>query len=224
MVALLACTVAMVVFHYGFHADALVRRGVGQRRAMLVQRMAGAVLLGVVPLAALVGGCGATRAELGLGRPDLRGTLGFFAAVCVLVAPVVARAQSRPEAWAHTPQIRETRWNAGLFVENALTWAVYLFGYELMFRGVLLFTLTGRVGPWLAVALTTALYVFAHLPKPAPETVGTIPMGAVFAWSSLLTGSIWAPFLAHLAVALTSDMAAVRSNPGITVRDQPPRD
>lgn len=219
LLALGACTASFVAFHYGFHAYALTRRhGVSQRTAVHLQRLAGAALLGILPLATLALTVRPSREALGLGAPDLRGTAAFVFAVALLVLPVVWRAQSRPESWALTPQIRDAEWSPRDLWMNALTWAIYLFGYELMFRGVLLFTLSARVGPWMAVAITTCAYVFAHLPKPAAETTGTLPMGVFFALASLATGSIAAPLLAHLAIALVSDYSAIRANPRFTIK------
>ena len=99
---------------------------------------------------------------------------------------------------------------AALRRDNAATWTLYLLGYEFFFRGFLLFAVADAWGVWAGVCATTLAYVYAHLPKNADETIGTIPMGVVFALGALWSGGIWAPWLAHVIIANTSDLLASR--------------
>ena len=65
---------------------------------------------------------------------------------------------------------------------NLLGWAIYLFGYEFLFRGILLFPLAETVGVWPAIAVNIALYSATHIPKGLDETLGAIPLGLVLCW------------------------------------------
>lgn len=207
-----------VVFHYFGHADVLRRRldpGRGADatavRAVLLQRVAGFVLLGALPLlyAALALPRDLAFYGLGLGRLDRAGV--FVLGVGVVVLPLIARASRSPAFRSHYPQLRVSySWDAALRRRNAAAWTLYLLGYEFFFRGFLLFALADAFGPWAAVALTTLAYAWAHLPKNAGETLGTLPMGIVFALSALWSGAIWAPWLAHVLIANTSDWLASR--------------
>lgn len=74
------------------------------------------------------------------------------------------------------------------------------------------------VGLWPGIAITTALYVLAHLPKPsAGETLACMPMGVVFALVALAAGSAWPAALLHLAIALTSETLTALADPAVEV-------
>ncbi len=91
-----------------------------------------------------------------------------------------------------------------------LQWAVYLLGYECVFRGALLSGLVEPMGVWPALATVTGLYTLAHLHKPAAETMSCIPMGLVFGWCALETGGFLGPAALHLLIAVTHDRFAAR--------------
>ena len=59
------------------------------------------------------------------------------------------------------------------------------------------------------------MYVAVHLPKPAPETIGTIPMGVLFAGVTLWTGGIWAAFVGHVMIACWAEYWAMRADPAV---------
>jgi membrane protease YdiL (CAAX protease family) len=63
--------------------------------------------------------------------------------------------------------------------------------------------------------MMTALYVLAHLNKPAPETLSCFVMGPLFAALAFASDGIWLPWLVHVAIAVVSENAAARANPDI---------
>ena len=179
----------------------------GGARAIFRSRLIGAALLGLVPaVIALLG----PQPEMGLGLPAPgRAAIGC-ALILALALPGVIGASRQPDFTVHYPPIRSAHWPPRRVALNGLTWTVYLVGYELFFRGILLFGLVARMDAWLAIALTSVIYVLAHLPKPGKETAGTVPMGVVFAAVTLWSGSIWAAVVSHAIIANTSDMLAAR--------------
>ena len=92
-------------------------------------------------------------------------------------------------------------------------WAAYLFGYELLFRGVLLFPLADELGVWTAIAINIALYSATHIPKGLDETIGAIPLGLVLCILTLYTDTIWIAFIVHVIMAWTNTFTALRFNP-----------
>ena len=98
---------------------------------------------------------------------------------------------------------------------NLLGWAIYLFGYEFLFRGILLFPLAETVGVWPAIAVNIALYSATHIPKGLDETLGAIPLGLVLCWLTLASGTIWIAFLVHVAMAWTNSLTALKHHPDI---------
>lgn len=190
---LVATTFAFLAYHYG-----AVPWG------PLPSRWIGGALFAVLPLAASVA-WGAGPADLGVIPTLPLQAIGFGVLVGLAVQPFIAinaRGSSFQEVY---PQLREPgRWSWPLFARSALGTVVYLVGYELMFRGVLLHGLLS-LGTANAVAAMLALYLLVHLPKPFSETAGSAPMGLVFAWMSLSTGSFLGPAIAHILIALGND-------------------
>ncbi len=76
---------------------------------------------------------------------------------------------------------------------------------EIIFRGVLLFGLSPRFGPVGAGLVATLAYGLSHVDKPAPEALGSIPVGLLLCFVARWTGSVWYGLVLHLsgAVALT---------------------
>ena len=108
---------------------------------------------------------------------------------------------------------KEVPFRTYLKIKNALGWAAYLFGYEILFRGILLFPLVAEFGVWPAIAVNIALYSSTHIPKGLDETIGAIPLGIVLCVLTLLTGTIWIAFFVHLAMALTNSFTALKHHP-----------
>ena len=215
VIVLLTLTVAFVLYRYACAPKVLQSRLTGgeevtQPRSVHLSRLLGGVLLGVAPaLVALLAFPRGLR-DLGLTPRGQWGAAAPFFAVMLVVLPLVAFSASRHSSGEHYPTIRSARWDLRLHVANAASWLVFLVAYEFAFRGFLLFSLAEWTNAWTAVAITTGLYVLAHLHKPASETIGCIPMGVIFALAALRTGMMWVPLLMHFAIAVTSDVFASR--------------
>ncbi len=207
VVVTLVAAACYVAYHYGANARRFAAHG--PATAIHLQRLGGAVLLGVVPglvAWALPGGW----ADYGVGLRNLSAAAVFIGCVVLVVLPVIALAARGPRFRDDYPQIRGVPWDARLRLHNLASWALYLCAYEFFFRGFLLFPLAAAFGAWPAIAVTTLAYAYAHLPKNAAETIGTLPIGVLFAAVALHTGGLWAPFLAHVLIANWSDWLATR--------------
>ncbi len=186
-------------------------------------RIAGFVVMGLVPaIIALVCMRGYSLASFGLTyRADtalfsLAWTLGLTG----LVVPVAFFSAQKPKNLANYPQIRALVWTRRTMLINALTWALYLLGYEFLFRGLLLFPLAGQIGVWPAIAVNMALYSATHVPKGLEETVGALPLGLVLCLLTLASGTLWIAFLVHVAMALTNSFTALKYNPEMTIKNK----
>ena len=131
----------------------------------------------------------------------------------VLVIPLVHFSARKPKNLVNYPQIRAKIWTSKMVYMNALGWFLYLFGYEFLFRGVLLFPLIEPLGVWPAIAVNIALYSATHIPKGLDETIGAIPLGLVLCLLTLSSGTIWIAFFVHVAMAWTNTFTALRFNP-----------
>jgi len=185
---------------------------------VLSKRTLGFILLGVVPTASLFM---LTRdfslADAGVGfNPEKWGfTVISIILLSLIIIPVISRSARKPEIMAVYPEIRAARWTNRMMLAETGSWAVYLLGYEVLFRGVLLFPLAGALGPLSAIIINTVLYSAAHIPKGKTETLAAIPFGIVLCLLTLHSGTIWIAFIAHLVNAVTMTFTAVKFNPGI---------
>ncbi len=116
------------------------------------------------------------------------------------------------------PQIRTKVWSKGLLVLSALTWMIYLLGYEIMFRGVLFENCVSEVGLLSAIGINISIYALVHIPKGLNETVGTLPMGIVFCLLVWFTGSFWASFALHCLFALSNEWFSLKYSKEIVVK------
>ncbi|XOV94647.1 MAG: lysostaphin resistance A-like protein [Bacteroidota bacterium] len=156
---------------------------------------------------------------------DVMGTNGkiLFIVLSTLVLgaiaiPLIASSAKKPETLEKYPQIRQKQWSGKTVLINITGWSAYLFGYELLFRGLLLFPLVDRFGVWPAIAINTTLYSTTHIAKGLNEAVAAIPTGILLCVLTLMTGNIWIAFLVHLIIALTNSFAALIYNKAFTIK------
>lgn len=132
-----------------------------------------------------------------------------------LVIPIAHFSAKKPKNLLNYPQIRANIWDQKTFRLNLFGWAIYLFGYELLFRGVLLFPLVEAYGVWLAIAVNVTLYAATHIPKGLDETLGAALLGFVLCLLTLMAGNIWIAFIVHVAMAWTNSLTALKYHPNI---------
>lgn len=131
----------------------------------------------------------------------------------IIVVPITYFSAKKPKNLINYPQVRSKIWNKKMLYLDAIGWFLYLFGYEFLFRGVLLIPLVGVIGVWPAIAVNIALYSTTHIPKGLDETIGAIPLGLVLCLLTLLSGTIWIAFFVHVAMAWTNTFTALKYNP-----------
>ena len=140
-------------------------------------------------------------------------SLIYFLGLAILIVPIAIKNAKNPKTWSQYPQIRAKRWSATLKRQHAFGWISYLFGYEILFRGILLFPVYEAWGLWPAVIINASLYSATHIPKGLGETIGAAPLGIVLSIISLQTGTIWTAFAIHCVMALTNAFTALKYHP-----------
>lgn len=115
------------------------------------------------------------------------------------------------------PQIRILRWNKQLILISALSWIIFLVGYEFLFRGFLLYASMEVLNPASAIALNSAIYALAHIYKGPGETFGAIPVGIILCLLTLQTGNIWSAVIIHSLMALSNEWFSLRAHPEMQV-------
>jgi len=179
-------------------------------------RIFGFFTLGVIPgVVCLIFLPGYSLADYGLTfiRETTLFSVIWILGLSLLVILLSYNSAGKPENLVNYPQIRAKIWTSKTIVINAAGWALYLLGYEFLFRGLLLFPLADHIGIWPAVAVNVALYSATHVPKGFQEAIGAMPLGFVLCLLTLASGTIWIAFFVHLAMALTNSFASLKFHP-----------
>ena len=91
--------------------------------------------------------------------------------------------------------------------EFAVRSAVYMFSWEFIFRGFMLFGLKDRFGS-LAIWIQAIPFAIMHLGKPELETLSTVFGGAAFGYIDLESRSVFPSVVIHWAISLMMVFAA----------------
>lgn len=88
---------------------------------------------------------------------------------------------------------------------------IFLFLYELFFRGVLLFSLMAIAGNAISIIINVVLYTTLHACCTVKEIMATIPFGIVICLLCMVSNSVWPAIILHTAVAITTECMIVFS-------------
>lgn len=186
----------------------------------------GLVAISVAALAAIWIAQGRTGADLGLAiPPPLAGMIGLLiAALIIPILIVMMRAKTRidrPPSEAMNALLPETRSEAFLFVVFSV---VAGFGWEVLYRGFLLWFLQPFVTVWGAVLIAAIAYGLAHGIADKRRIGPSLLSALVFTAAYALTHSLWWLIVIHIALPLLGAFAARRpaNQPGSTTVTPPP--
>lgn len=96
--------------------------------------------------------------------------------------------------------------SALFFTTYFITRALFLFSYELWFRGDLLFETASIIGRPLAIMLNIILYVLLHMFNSRKEILACIPFGITACLFSFLFNTVWPAILLHIAFSLAYEI------------------
>lgn len=168
------------------------------------------VLLGLLALNWSING--RSIVALGLEAPTSTGALiGLCLAILFLLAmaSIARRHAPSPAALTNTllPVTPEER---RAFVPVVLAAGI---GWELLYRGFLLFFLTPHIGVLAAVLLAALSYALAHAPRDARQALGAAISALLFCVAYTLTGSLWWLIILHVGMPLTTIYVRQPSEP-----------
>ncbi|MDX1672328.1 MAG: CPBP family intramembrane glutamic endopeptidase [Balneolaceae bacterium] len=179
------------------------------KHRLMLEKWIGVITLGVIPAMAIV-----------LAGIDLAEEIGFY-----------LRPQQIPVAWTLVTAglILGFSWAASKKMDlttlhtlmkypeaidrwhwaNTAVWSIYLFSYEFLMRGLILFSCIALFGVVPAIIINCLIYAGVHLPKDYKEALGSLPFGAVLCLFAVHTQSIWILFILHLLLALAMEWQVV---------------
>ena len=176
------------------------------------QRLLGVLIFGMLPALGLWFFTDVSFKNTGLTTLIKGDTFLYTILLAVLIIPLNYFNSKKPDNLEQYPQIRKEYWSNGLLIASALSWIVYLFAYEMLFRGFLLFTSLEILGYWPAIILNTGIYSLVHYPKGLKEALGAIPLGLILCILTIKTGNFWLAFFVHIILALSNEWFSLRAS------------
>jgi len=187
---------------------------------IISQRLLGVFFFGLSSLVVIQFVLHAPPADFGVSLPNSK-TFLWLLILSVVIIPMNYFNAKSPENLSQYPQIRKAEWSTSLLALSSLSWVAYLFAYEFMFRGFLLFASIPILGIWPSIILNTALYSLVHIPKGNKETLGAIPFGILISYLSIETGTFWLAFFVHIVLALSNEWFSIAAHPQICLKRNP---
>jgi len=193
---------------------------IAQAKSIIINRIAGFLLFG--PVALILFRLSGEFCLCSLGaylkfKPVVWLITTILSLVAILINWYAARSKSN---LAMYPQIRFANWSIGWLIVSALTWILYLIGYEFIFRSLLLGTWLNALGAPTAIALNICIYALVHLPKGPKEALGSIPMGLILCLLVMAMHSFWPAVFLHVSLALSNEWFSFHFQPNMKLKSK----
>lgn len=181
---------------------------------IVIGRYFGFLILGVVPIILVTIFTDLSIESIGLQFPIENIQVHLFWIVLLGSMAILINWQRRKnkQNLSKYPQIRTITWNKSLILKNMVSWVFYLIGYEILFRGILLFPLVFILGPIPAIAINVAFYSLTHFPKGFTESLGSIVLGTILCVLSLSTGTIYIAIIVHAILAISNFLISLKEH------------
>jgi len=217
-------TVGFSVYHFVSISDKVKRKYIqrfgaekGNTRFLWMTRFLGSMTIGILPAVILLIVTGRSLDDYGIAFKNHAISLAWIGGLACIIIPMNFFNSRKAKNLAFYPNVREKVWTKSMVFTNTFSWVAYLFGYELMFRGLLLFGTVTLLGEWPAIILNAAIYALVHVPKNLEETIGAIPLGIILCLITLTTGTIWVAFFVHITLALSNFFFSLKHHPEMKV-------
>ena len=214
-------TLSLFWVHFIFGSERFFRRGTRrllstqsalkkQALAVAYKRVSAFFLFGVCPIIIVKHILGDSIAHFGLSRAQGKLPLTYLSPVLVLTVLTMLYFSRKRKIYSRYPEIRGARVSRFYFAMNAFTYGMYLYGYECLFRGFLLFGLREHVGEFPAAMVSMTFVTLAHIGTSFPVILGSCVSGLIFSYMAFLTGSIWHVFFLHVFIGVGMDYLCVK--------------
>lgn len=101
--------------------------------------------------------------------------------------------------------------SSSVFIRYFIIRVLFLFVYELWFRGFLLFDSISWMGMPAAVALNIFLYALLHIFNSKKEMLACIPFGTLVCLLSISFNAVWPAIILHIGFSLVYEHTIYRS-------------
>lgn len=169
----------------------------------------GIICLGLVPAISLKHPL--WKVLTGTEIPDSFYTFLFILLIVLIIT--IAYKQSRiVNVKKHGSSESYLYFSANYIIGYFVTRALFLFVYELWFRGFLLFDSIHWIGIPSAILLNVFLYVLVHIFASKKEMLACIPFGITACLLSILFNAAWPAIILHISFSLTYEYKIYQSH------------
>lgn len=110
------------------------------------------------------------------------------------------------------PQSKDVIYSTGLFIKfEAIRVLLFYTGWEVFFRGFMLFGMRKYVGDAMAICIQIIPSCLWHIGMPTGEIFASIFGGIIFGVLALKTGSILYPYILHCLIGIGLDLIIILS-------------
>lgn len=209
---------AFILTGAGYAAYLFFTRGVLRKKkshvfTIIYHRFIGFVVYGLVPFLIMLSAGRHPFSEYGLLWTNGYTSFCWITILCLCVLPVGFISGKHPHIQKTYPQIRISHWNIQMISISALTWILFIFGYEFLLRGLLFFSCLRAFGFIAALIINTAVYALFHMHKGYQEMAGSLVFGFIVCTAVYFSGNIWPAAAAHVVLALSTEWSAIFFNP-----------
>ncbi|MBO87012.1 MAG: hypothetical protein CL927_16820 [Deltaproteobacteria bacterium] len=146
--------------------------------------------------------------DFGLGLGDWRWWLPRSAiATGVLGVGACAALYTFADLAAFYPRVVDARHDFGLLMESQLGMFMAIFGWEMLFRGILLWVFARRGDIKGAIEANAVIFFLGHLNKPPSEMFLSLPGGIVACWFGWRAGSFLPVWILHSVQLFVMNLA-----------------
>lgn len=142
--------------------------------------------------------------DYGVNKGDVKTGIKLSAVFLIIMLPIiwfVSSTESFVQKYPHLPAARES-WNVFLLYESGML--LYMFAWEFIWRGFMLFGLKEKFG-YYAVIIQMIPFVILHNGKPELETFGAIAGGIALGILALRTKSFYYCVIVHIGIMFLID-------------------
>lgn len=136
----------------------------------------------------------------------------IFFGLLVLTAAVAIRAGKNVQQHISNAGYHSFQLPAVYAIRYFIIRMIFLFVYELWFRGFLLFFSIDTLGIPLAVTVNVLLYVLLHLFNSKKEMLACIPFGLLVCWLCILFNAAWPAVVLHITFSLLYEINIYQSH------------
>lgn len=127
--------------------------------------------------------------------------------IVVVIVGIIVAIHISPEFRNFYPDVRYNKDDLEYFVKGEVAHVLYMFSWEFLFRGFLLFSLVRRFGLLQGNLYQAMMFAFLHIGKPEVELYSSLVGGYLLGLLCFRVKTFYPAFIAHAIIFLSAEAA-----------------